>query len=247
LLFSAAMDSPYRSSELEVVHSAGRADKRCGASTDACKRMRKRGAGAWMSTAFGLLCAGGTLGIAVGGIGAGIRACMAIAEMKPHPVLLTCAPPVMPHAQARLPPPLPPPAIAPPTPLDLLGATEPETHDPGVLVMRALAMQSAGLPVKLVAVGIPQDAVKKGLGFRIDATPNAGGGIALGSVPKGSLLERAGLEARDVVVSVNGYPAADPKWIDRVRVEPGATTVVELLRDKRRVVLALEWLPDQRR
>jgi len=243
------MDSPYRSSELEVVHSAGRADKRCGSSGEACSRMKKRTAGALISTVLALLFTGGILGTAVGGIGAGIRACMAIAEMKPHPVLLTCAPPEA-HARASKPQIVPKvdatPFALPPA--DLLAATEPETHDPGVLVLRAIAMQSAGLPVKVVVVGIPRAAVAKGLGFNINTTPIARAahgkpdGVEIATIPKGSLLELAGLEQGDVVVSVNGYPAADPRWIDRVRAEPGDTTVVELLRAKQRRILVVEWL-----
>jgi S1-C subfamily serine protease len=100
-------------------------------------------------------------------------------------------------------------------------------------------------------VGISRGALANGLGFNVNATPIArttsgvADGVELATIPKGSLLETAGFRQGDVVVSVNGYPAADPVWIDRVRADAGGATVVELFRNKQRVVLILEWLPEK--
>jgi hypothetical protein len=244
------MDSPYRTSELEIVQSAGRADKRC--TDDAAGRCahakRKR---ARFGPVVAWLIAGGFVLMAFTGLVAGVRACVILAEMKPHPVLLKCAlpPPVKPaHVRVDPMPKVDPTPFDLP-PVNLLVTTEPETHDPGVLAARALRMKAAGIPLNITVVGLPRDAISNGLGFNVKTWPIArtvngkADGVELATIPRSSLLERAGLRQGDVVLSVNGYPAADPVWIDHVRADPGSTTVVELLRDKQREVLVLQWLP----
>ena len=242
------MDSPYRQGELDVIQSSGREDKRCTDAPRVCSRLRRTRfrdrvalVGAW---------AGGLSMFLVGvfGVAAGARACLLLANMNPHPVLLRCTEPAPSmHAQRPSPPHLPRTMFDLP-PANLLGATEPETHDPAVLALRALSLKAAGTPVNVQVVGIPGDALVKGLGFRVHATPvaripgAAAAGMELATIPKGSLLERAGLLQGDVVLSVNGYNAAEAGWIDHVRADPGAATVVELLRAKQRVVLVVEWL-----
>jgi hypothetical protein len=89
--------------------------------------------------------------------------------------------------------------------------------------------------------------VAQGLGFNVKAWPIAStvkskaDGVELAAIPQSSLLERAGFRQGDVVLSVNGYPAVDPVWIDHVRADPGGSTVVELLRSREHLVMVLEW------
>jgi hypothetical protein len=251
------MDSPYRMGELDVIQCHGRDDRRCAPFGVTCAAgSRKRRWGERITVAFAWASGVSLLVAAALGIAGGARACALLADMKPNPVLLKCAapPPPKKHAHDAPPPPAAPP-VKPPTLYDLPPVTlfaAADAKGAGMDTVRALALSAAGAPVKVQLVGIPKDVLRTGLGFNVNATPisRAPGlpaeGVELATIPKGSILERAGLLQGDVVLTVNGYNAAQPTWIDHVRAEPGAATVVELLRAKQRVMLVVEWLPASR-
>jgi hypothetical protein len=154
---------------------------------------------------------------------------------------------------------MPPPPAAPPEPravayalptwpAGLLEASEPQTHDPDVLRARARALDAAGL-VRLSDVRFAAAPSLEDRPLLFHATPvNATGrtdGVELGTIPPHSLLARAGLAQGDIVLSVNGYPAAGTEWVDHVFGPPerAGQAVVELVRAKRRFVLMLHWPP----
>jgi hypothetical protein len=251
------MDSPYRTANLDVILSASRLDKRCGPYFGAiCPR---RGATPLLRSRFAksmtsLLIAVVFTGAAVAAIGGGVRACITLGSINPQPVLLRCATAATPS------PPSPPPRIAPlrplrqvpfdlPTlPVGTLQVTEPVTHDPWVLRERAHDLEKAGFPLRVIEVALPAWETPKIEPFQIHATPVTNGpasteGIEISYVPKYSLLARAGFRQGDVVLSIDGYPAAGTEWTDHVFLnsDRGGRAVVELVRDRQRVVLVLAW------
>ncbi len=132
----------------------------------------------------------------------------------------------------------------------LLAVTEPLTHDPVALLVRATELQRAGLPLQITHAALPPWETPTVTPFQVHTTVVSRGGrqpdaIEIGTVPKYSLLARAGFRQGDVVLSVDGYPAAGTEWTDHVFVgaERGGSAVVELVRERQRVVLALTWPP----
>jgi sulfur carrier protein ThiS len=130
----------------------------------------------------------------------------------------------------------------------MLALTEPATHDPAVLLVRARELERAGLPLRVMDVVLPPWETPTLTPFQVHAVPittNGRGsdGIEIATVPKFSLLARAGFVQGDVVVSVNGYAAAGTAWADHVFVnaDRGGLALVELVRDGRRIALAVAW------
>ncbi len=254
------MDSPYRSADLDVLLSASRGDRRCSNVITACAPATRRSRWPLAALAdisavlFALsITAGGLVGIA-----AGVHACVMVSTMNSGTVVRTAE-----REPPRAPSPPPRPKIivtSPPTAFDvpvlragMLAVTEPISHDPAVLRARARDLERAGLPVHLIDVKLPPWETPKIDPFQIHATPVSHGGrdidgIEIGAVPRFSLLARAGFQQGDVVLSIDGYPAAGTAWTDHVfwNAERGGLAVVELVRDGRRVVLSLTWPPAPR-
>jgi len=252
------MDSPYRSADVDILSSASRNDRRCSPTFGRCEGSaprRRRGVAALLdmgAVLFALFVSAAGLVAIAGGVQGFLmlrtseaQSTVRLAE-PPRPRIVpspsrTTGAALMASAPATV-------FDVPPTATGILALTEPITHDPAVLLARAVELENAGLPLHVAHVRLPAWETPKVAPFQVHATPVTLGGrtveaIEIGAVPKYSLLARAGLQQGDVVLTINGYPAVGTVWTDHVFVaaDRGGSAVVELVRDRHRLVLALSW------
>src|SRR5512140_411792 len=160
-----AMDSPYRSAELDVLLSASRSDRRCSpvAGAGRCRPVtpRARGPFARLAHMSAALFALFVTGAGLVGLAAGINACIMVSAYDARPVMLHAERAPAPRPAAS-PPRRPKLALAPPVAFDLpapatglLAVTEPITHHPGALRSRAQDLERACLPARLLDVALP--------------------------------------------------------------------------------------------
>jgi hypothetical protein len=253
------MDSPYRSADVDILSSASRNDRRCSPTRATCRRLGTRehrrfaavrDVGAvffalFVSAAGLVAIAGGVQGLLM------LRA----AETKSTVHLAPPGPRIEPVSKGGTSAAVPASAWSAfdvtPLPAGILALTEPVTHDPAVLLSRAGELERSGLPIRITHVRLPPWETPKVAPFQVHATPVSFGGgrtpdaIEIGAVPKFSFFARAGFQQGDVVLTIDGYPAVGTAWTDHVLTdsERGGRAVVELVRDRRRLVLDLTWPP----
>ena len=245
------MDSPYRSAELDVLLTASRRDKRCG-EVAVCPHLRPPGRRfrSRLPELLAVLAGVVTAGLSAVGAVAVVSMTLALLEMPSRPGIAAPPPPAspMPPRARALAPSRAVPYDLPRLAESMLALTEPATHDPAVLLVRARELERAGLPLRVMEVVLPPWETPNVTPFQIHAVPittsgRASEGMEIATVPRFSLLARAGLQQGDVVVSVNGYAAAGTSWSDHVfaNADRGGLAVVELVRDGRRIALAVAW------
>ncbi len=170
----------------------------------------------------------------------------AAAARPPRPLELRAGPP--PRLEFERDPrsrSLGPEATAPlPWPPHLLANAGPPTHEPGVLLERARRLASAGLELAVVDMWLgPRRAPFRA--FAIEPFTHAGAGpIGVRVLGGDPATAEIGLAPDDVLTAVNGWPVErDSDAWARPFLAPSGLAVLEVLRERRRVVVALRWSP----
>jgi S1-C subfamily serine protease len=100
---------------------------------------------------------------------------------------------------------------------------------------------AAGLVLALATGAAADDDASRGpwLGIRLGGSGSADGGVSVSRVFNGSPAERAGLRARDVIVTFGGEPVTGPgDLVDKIRSrEPGAWLPLTVLRQDEEIDL----------
>lgn len=146
-----------------------------------------------------------------------------------------------------------------PSPATQLGAPLPayslladgRTHDAGSLMARARSLVEAGYDVTIAFVDVPPETVarvRRGVGASLSLAPvyvgNAMGGLQITSLGVDSAAGPLGIQAGDVVLSLNGFRMNEDLeafYASSFLPDRGGHLVVELLRASKRVVLDLWW------
>ncbi|MDI1448572.1 hypothetical protein [Polyangium sp. 6x1] len=129
----------------------------------------------------------------------------------------------------------------------VLAALTPEVHDPDALLTRVQKLRDAGLDIFLVRTNLGKSIFDGGTDLRTRISPVIQGGKTVGvrfsRLGPDSIDALAGVQAGDVLVSINGFGVDSP---DRAlsgyassREKGGA--IFELFRNGRRVVLDVRW------
>jgi len=158
------------------------------------------------------------------------------------------APPPTPTMQVKAAPARPT-TFTPPLGLAELGAV---THDPAVLLARAVRLHGDGADLTLTRSTLPmpiERAVEDAFAphARIAASFGAGG-IAIQSLPPGSPASLAGLQRGDVLTAINGYALRTPEAAIEAHRSLLATgnALLEVIRGERRIVLEARFSPSTR-
>jgi len=126
------------------------------------------------------------------------------------------------------------------------------THAPGELWGRARKLGAAGFDVVLTRSRLPgrsADALDGELPFTAKIAPVSGvPGIAIASMPPGSIARAAGLQEGDLITAVNGHAISSPDAALSAysSLRHHELAVVELRRGGRLVVLKIGWGKDRR-
>lgn len=134
-----------------------------------------------------------------------------------------------------------------PWPPALLGAAGAESHDPDVLLPRALRLLSDGLPLQIERSTLTEAEVTEATrDTSWSVSPlkrhDAVIGFLINRAPRGSLAAKSGLRSGDIVTAVNGYPISSPDQALSVyaRVRDQRRALFEIIRGDRRVVLLVQ-------
>jgi S1-C subfamily serine protease len=125
------------------------------------------------------------------------------------------------------------------------------THDAGSLMTRARSLVSAGYDVTIAFVDVAPEAVarvRQGSGASMSVVPvyvgNVMSGLQIASMSADSPVRPLGIEAGDVLLSLNGFRMNEnlEAFYETSFVRNrGGNVVVELLRSGKRIVLDLWW------
>ncbi|UQA62756.1 PDZ domain-containing protein [Polyangium aurulentum] len=138
-------------------------------------------------------------------------------------------------------------AHLPSTP-SILAGLRPETHDPDELLARAHKLREAGMDILMLRAELSRSLLDDGfVDLRTRVTPvkkdDKTVGMRLSKLRQDSLAVLAGIQNGDIITSINGHEMATPE--QALASYQGASharaAVVELLRNERRVIIAIRW------
>ena len=130
----------------------------------------------------------------------------------------------------------------------VLAELRPETHDPDELIARAQKLRAAGMDILMLRADLSRSLLEDGFAdLRTRVTPVHKDGKTVGTrlskLRQDSLAVLAGIQNGDIITSINGYAMASPE--QALAGYQGAAhtraAVVELIRNGRRVIVAIRW------
>jgi len=134
-----------------------------------------------------------------------------------------------------------------PWPPALLGTAGAESHDPDVLLPRALRLLSDGLDMKIERATLTEREVTEATrdtSWSVSPLKRHDQviGFLLNRAPRGSLAAKIGLRSGDIVTAVNGHPITSPDQALSVyaHVRDQRRALFEIIRGDRRVVLLVQ-------
>jgi membrane-associated protease RseP (regulator of RpoE activity) len=167
-------------------------------------------------------------------------------EAMPAPLIPASAPPAAPSDTAN-----DSSLVAAPPLFDGMGV---RSHDPKALLAYAERLSAAGADVTILRADVSRAVAWDAIGSRggpAHITPVYDGarvaGARITGFPADSFPILAGLANGDVITSINGYPLSSPSTGDEVyqAARRAGMAVAEVIRGRRRLVLATRWPSDK--